>query len=152
METILHMRDCPMHALGHLKPSSAKPMAGSAEERGIFDGEVVINNVALPRQVIEELRRLGIALSWYNAGELRDAVEACAADGHLIDDPDGVHFRDKLKAGCDEELQENSVLSLYRNSRRRKKSKPHLQHKDARGTGHNTPGQEAESCGLLSWF
>lgn len=55
-----------------------------------------VNGVRLPRQVVEELQRLGISLNWYNVGELTDAVIACQHDGQLVDDPHGVHFRDKM--------------------------------------------------------
>src|SRR5690606_28116906 len=45
---------------------------------------------------VTQLRRLGLPLEWYTAGELKDAVQACSADATLIDDPEGGHFRDRL--------------------------------------------------------
>src|SRR5690606_22696524 len=70
-----------------------------------YTGAAVVNGVELPQRVAEEIRRLGIALSWYSAGELEDAVEACAFDGQLIDDPFGDDFRDKLTLTHQERLQ-----------------------------------------------
>lgn len=62
-----------------------------------FTGEVVVNGVSLPPRVAEELRRLGTPLSWYNAGELQDAVIECDFDDELVADPRGVSFRDKIR-------------------------------------------------------
>src|SRR5438105_4457945 len=62
----------------------------------VVEGAVIVNGVALPQVVVDQLRQLGIALSWYSEGELEDAVEACAFDCQLIDDDDGVDFEDKL--------------------------------------------------------
>jgi hypothetical protein len=70
------------------------------EERGPplrADHGAMINGVYLPQNVVDQLRQLGISLSWYTQAELEDAVEACAFDGTLIDDHDGIHFRDKLE-------------------------------------------------------
>lgn len=69
-----------------------------------FNTSANIKGVELPARVIEQLRLLGMPLSWYNAGELEDAVEACSFDGVLIDDPSGVNFRDKLRL-CDDEKE-----------------------------------------------
>lgn len=68
----------------------------------IAPGAVVINGIALPQTVIDQLRLLGLPLSWYNAGELRDAVDACAIDCTLIDDDEGIGFEDKLHLSDDE--------------------------------------------------
>lgn len=70
-------------------------------------GVAIVNGVELPRNVIAELEKLGLALSWYNSGELQSAVAACAADGVLIDDPDGTSFSDKLEL-TPEETEEKS--------------------------------------------
>jgi hypothetical protein len=71
-------------------------------------GEVVINGVALPRRVADQLRLLGISLSWYSGSELADAVEACAYDSVLVDDVNGVNFNDKLTL-TDREKQQFQV-------------------------------------------
>lgn len=63
----------------------------------IHEGEVVINGVVLPRNVVEELRLLGMPLASYTRGELQAANMACAIDGELIDDPNGNSFLDKLQ-------------------------------------------------------
>lgn len=68
-----------------------------------FSNGVVINGVALPDRVVAELKRLGITLSWYSAGELENAVQACAFDAQLIDDPNGDDFLDKLVLTQDEQ-------------------------------------------------
>lgn len=79
----------------------------------IHEGTAVINGVELPERVIEELRRLGIALSWYSHGELEAAVNACAYDGQLIDDPDGVDFMDELELTPHEEKEENGEIEAF---------------------------------------
>ena len=62
----------------------------------MMNNATVVNGIVLPDRVAAELRRLGIALSWYTSGELEDAVAACSIDGQLIDDIDGINFHDKL--------------------------------------------------------
>lgn len=62
-----------------------------------FVGDVVVNGVNLPLQVIEQLRQAGIsAISWLTSSELQDAIYACKFDGQLIDDPGGISLRDKM--------------------------------------------------------
>lgn len=61
-----------------------------------IDKYEVISGLVISEHVIKELRKLGIALNWYNIGELEDAIIACAVDMNLIDDDDGIDFRDKL--------------------------------------------------------
>lgn len=73
-------------------------------------GNLVVNNVRLPDHVVLELQRLGRALEWYTAGELYSAVEACAVDRRLIDDPDGVNFMDKLELTDAEKRKAESKL------------------------------------------
>lgn len=68
-------------------------------------GGTIVNGVELPRHVVTELEKLGLDLSWYNSGELQQAVMACAVDGVLIDDPNGTSFSDKLEL-TDEEKSE----------------------------------------------
>ena len=62
----------------------------------IAEGSEIVNGVALPQNVIDQLRMLGISIAWYTQGELEEAVEACAFDGTLIDDDEGIDFRDRL--------------------------------------------------------
>ena len=69
----------------------------------------IINGVQLPERVIQELRRLGMALSWLTPGELEDAVIACNYDGVLIDDPDGDNFRDKLTLTHAEKIKKRKI-------------------------------------------
>jgi hypothetical protein len=71
------------------------------------DSAATINGVELPQRVLDELKRLGIALANYNAGELQAAVRACAIDGQLIDDKNGANFFDQLELD-DDEIAEDS--------------------------------------------
>ena len=68
---------------------------------------ITVNNVQLPVQVIRELQRLGRALEWYTSGELNSAVAACAVDGNLIDDLNGIYFMVRLEFTSSEERQAN---------------------------------------------
>lgn len=92
--------DCSAASLGDLKPLDTR----ERKEPKINDDYIVIKDVLLPREVAEELRRLGISLNWYSASELADAVIACSYDGQLIDDPEGVSFRDQLQLSTTEKL------------------------------------------------
>ena len=56
-----------------------------------------VNGVELPRNVVLELNKLGMSLSWYTKDQLERSVRACAVDCKLIDDPQGVNFDDKLE-------------------------------------------------------
>lgn len=122
MAHVLAISDHPLHALGNLRPT-----AFLHDSNQLHEGETVINGVALSHQVIEELRQLGIALSWYSSGELQDAVAAVHHDGQLIDDPNGMHFRDKLHHSEEEKDADN--LSWYQHARMRlrirKRKVPH---------------------------
>lgn len=73
----------------------------------------VVNGVELPENVITELRQLGIALSWYSASELQDAIIACAYDSRLIDDEHGVDLKDKIKL-TPSEKQSKQRLFIHR--------------------------------------
>lgn len=77
-------------------PDNAHPL--------ICEGDHIVNGVALPENVINELRRLGIAISWYTSKQLEDAVRACHFDGQLVDDPDGVTFHDMITLTHDEHM------------------------------------------------
>ena len=61
-----------------------------------------INGVELPRNVVLELQKLGLALEWYTKYELESSVRACAVDNRLIDDPQGMNFADRLELTQDE--------------------------------------------------
>lgn len=125
MNQAFAMIHTPMHALGNLRPAAL--IADTSSH--ISEGEAVINGVDLPQQVIEELRKLGIALSWYNAGELHDAINATHFDGQLVDDHHGVNFRDKLHHT--EEEKEADEQSWYKHARmrvRNRKRKHQSQH------------------------
>lgn len=56
-----------------------------------------VNGVELPRNVVLELQKLGLALECYAKHELEKSVLACAVDGNLVDDPQGINFADKLE-------------------------------------------------------
>ena len=140
MMTALASRDYPISALGTLQP----PYLCAGDEPYISEGEAVINGVALSQQVIDELKKLGIALSWYNAGELQDAVNATRYDGQLVDDHNGVNFRDKLHHTEEEKEADEHTWSAFlrMRMRTRKRKQPH-------------PCQEnqlkpEEQCGYLS--
>lgn len=104
--------DCPEHMLGNLSPGTDMSPA---------TGAIIINGVELPQRVAEEIRRLGLALSWYNRGELEDAVQACKVDEMLIDDPDGLTFRDKLSLTAEEYYQHSHTDEIEEERRARKK-------------------------------
>ncbi len=104
--------DCPEHLLGRLSPPQVDP---ASPEIG-RDGSAIIKGVELPSHVTDELRRQGIPLGWYNAGELQDAVLACAYDRTLIDDSNGIHFRDQLSLSDREKPHGNA---LFEGSRHR---------------------------------
>jgi len=115
----MHAMACSLSDLGELSP----PLFGMAGERravphqGCSDGsDVYINGIRLPDSVVEELRMIGLPLSWYNKGELEDAVLACKYDNHLIDDEDGVTLRDKMTLTYEEKLTAD----------RKRKKKPKL--------------------------
>ncbi len=57
---------------------------------------IIVNGVVLSQVAADQLRRLGLPLEWYTAGELEDAEQACAADATLIDDDEGHNFSDRL--------------------------------------------------------
>ena len=78
------------------------------------DGSMVVNGVVLSPNVLYELRRLGIALFSYNAGELQTAVQACIIDRTLIDDPDGINFFDRTSL-TPSESQEDDECDIPRN-------------------------------------
>jgi hypothetical protein len=59
----------------------------------------------LPDHVLEELKRVGIPVGWYNHGELQDMVLGCAYDRTLIDDEDGHTLKDKLSFTYEEKLE-----------------------------------------------
>jgi hypothetical protein len=60
------------------------------------NGSIVVNGVVLPQAVADQLRMLGLSLSWYSAGELQAAVQDCVVDENLIKDPNGLNFMDDL--------------------------------------------------------
>lgn len=125
MNQAFAMHHTPIHALGTLRPPTLLPENCHA----VSEGETVINGVALPQQVIEELRKLGIALSWYNAGELRDAIEATHFDSQLVDDHNGVNFRDRLRHTEEEkEADDQQWYSFVRMRARNRKRKPEPHH------------------------
>lgn len=94
---------CPFPAMG-------KNMFMEQKASTICEGDVTINGVPLPHGVIIELRKLGLPLAWYTHGQLQEAVEACAVDCQLIDDPDGMNLRDQMKL-TDDEKRKNTPRS-----------------------------------------
>lgn len=83
-----------------------------AEPYQVMDGAAVVNGVTLPQRVINELQRLGIALSWYSPGELRAAVEACAVSEKLIHDDEGVNFFDELVMTEEKQEEDNGDIEM----------------------------------------
>ena len=66
------------------------------------------------------MRELGYSLEVFTPGQLQEAIQACAYDGKLIDDPDGVHFSDRLVKDhreAYEELYDNDTDVLVYRSR-----------------------------------
>lgn len=117
----IYMTNCSEGLLGNLSPLAfhdAGCHQPSNKKTEIDNSSVVINGVEIPRQVADQLRQLGMALSWYSAGELEDAVQACQYDSTLIEDHDGDNFRDRLHLTDDEKkrvkgLKNQHIHSLY---------------------------------------
>lgn len=86
---------CSYADLGNLTPT-------------VFGKYTEVDGVSLPDNVLDELRRLGLPLSFFNRGELEDAVIACAVDSELADDENGINFRDKLTLTRRESLLQKS--------------------------------------------
>lgn len=103
-----------LHGAG---PPHAKPYAFDAYS--FHNSDIIVNGVTLPQRVVDELRRLGISLSWYSASELEDAIAACAIDGELIDDDEGINFRDMLHRTDREKEEDESNRHFYRVSLRK---------------------------------
>lgn len=96
--------------------------------------EVVVNGVPLPNHVVLELQRLGRALEWYNAGELKSAVLACAVDRKLIDDPNGANFIDQLELTDEEKRKaEGNVHNLDEHRESKEKDECESEHKSEKG-------------------
>ena len=108
------MMDYCISELGQLAPpcfaASGHVHPVSKASRGVVE----INGVELPLHVADELRRLGVCLAWYNSNELKDAVQACAYDRKLIDNPTATRFSDRLKKPAQTELwPEPDSLALF---------------------------------------
>lgn len=95
--------EIPISLLGRIDPEEA----AKKNEKRILREEETINGVILPQHVLEELKRLGIAASWYSAAELQEAIRACHYDRQLIDDPAGVHYRDQLHLSNHEKVADS---------------------------------------------
>ena len=93
--------NCCLSELGQLAPAEFLPQ----DIEKTISGHMVVNGVSLPPHVLDELRQLGIPLAGYSSGELHDAIIACAYDRNLVDDPDGLHFRDKLTLTHEEKIR-----------------------------------------------
>jgi hypothetical protein len=82
------------------------------------DGSAIVNGVAVPAMVVQQLRQLGMSLDSFNAGELEAAVRACATDCTLIDDRHGVNFIDQLehdsRERAEEEFDDDADALTYR--------------------------------------
>ena len=91
----ISVMECPESMLGSLAPVYCSDSAERPYPR-IMSGDAMVDGVELSEQVLEELRRLGMPLWSYNRGELIDAKNACHFDGQLVDDENGLNFRDKL--------------------------------------------------------
>ncbi|MGE3714675.1 MAG: hypothetical protein AB7F82_09160 [Alphaproteobacteria bacterium] len=115
------LTECPAGALGQL-PSSDRPIDISPLQR---HDDVIINGVRLSPQVMEELRRLGISLDAYSSSELLDAVHACHYDGNLLDDLNGVHFRDMLDLSNREKISDSLGIPHSRMRIKTTKHGPH---------------------------
>ena len=67
----------------------------NVEQNG--DSSVTVNGVVVPKLVAEQLKNAGIAIAFLSAGQLEAAIQACAVDCKLIDDPNGTNFFDDLE-------------------------------------------------------
>lgn len=107
------MKKAPLRTVGaqysHEVPYDPFSKENASEHLQVGETDLEINGVPIPAAVAEELRQLGIPLSWYNQGELMDAVLAYLVDAHVIDDHDGVSFRDKLRYDHMEKAHDEAV-------------------------------------------
>ena len=82
------------------------------------DGSITISGVLIPRIVADQLKKLGASLSFMNTGQLEAAIENCAVDCNLIDDPEGNSFFDDMELDDSEkdkdEEEEELDEELYR--------------------------------------
>jgi hypothetical protein len=104
--------DCSEAVLGNLSGYSLACDGGGAEIKG----------VDIPKNVLDQLKRLGFPLFSYSRGQLEEAVQACAFDGNLIDDPDGEDFEDMLELTEDEKETRHSFRDDMERARAKKYS------------------------------
>lgn len=110
-----------------------------------FVGDVVVNGVNIPLQVLEQLRQAGItAVSWLSSSELQDAVQACKLDGTLIDDPQGnpMSLRDRMQLTHEEQQTRRP---------RRKKAKSYAEQILEEREGKKPDHDHDEEVGLIPW-
>lgn len=74
----------------------------SSVKPDISNGTVIINGVELPPGVIDQLRALGLPLTFYPTFQLQEAVLAYEFDGVIVEDEEGLTFEDKLHLTAEE--------------------------------------------------
>lgn len=67
-----------------------------------IDGSITISGVVIPKLVADQLKKLGTSLAFFNTGQLKAAIDGCAIDCTLIDDPNGDSFFDGLELDASE--------------------------------------------------
>jgi|GEM_PF-3257906 len=81
------------------------------------DGSIVVNGVPIPKLVADQLRQLGLSLSWYSKGQLEAAINGCSVDCNLVDDPEGINFFDDLRFDDRERAEAEGEVDIDPNRR-----------------------------------
>ena len=76
------------------------------------NGTVIVNGIALPQSVIDQLRRFGFNPEWCTPSELLAAEQDALIDGVVFDDPNGDNFLDKLELSEDEKEDDDDELNV----------------------------------------
>jgi len=71
---------------------------------------VIINGIALPQTVIDQLRQHGFNPEWCTRCELQAAEQEVLVDGTVFHDPDGNNFFDDLELTEEEIEEENGEI------------------------------------------
>lgn len=87
-----------------------------AEQCGDLDTETMleacVKSIILPVDILQQLRMQNIMVDFLNQGEIEDIIQACKYDGTLVDDPDGLTFRDQMSLTPAEKKQGHGKHAL----------------------------------------
>jgi len=106
--------DTQLHGL-----NVAEEILGNLKTQELRCGTVRVGTVELPALVAKQLRELGHPIETYSPGQLKEAIDACAVDGNLFDDHDGVNFSDSLHLDPREVQEDMSDYDVQMMSYRR---------------------------------